>query len=598
MIVGFDMEWSQQGIDVLGLAWNEGRRATAVHRDERTMGQFLEVLNRADVVVGQNAIDADVMMLKREGFDVSKFEGKVFDTRLAVHCTHGHLAGTGSYDLRSLVLLLGSRQGERFPLDFKQYESDLHRTCAMDSAAACWIYPTLQRLVTAGKLEGTLRIAHQCAPIFAAMRDQGVRLDPGVLSQIYRERKTKTAELIEKYHLWEERGKKVIKKVPIWRSDKVLDIFEQQFGVRPKDRQRKTWAKLVLDAKLSPDGRAFAAAMVDLGQGANDAHWLGKAEESDEEGLSFDKVGDDGFIHPRYDLCGSPDRAIASGPNIQNFPRPGEDPRPVPLRRAVVPLRDDHLILGADFSSVETITNAFESQDMDRVHAALTKKITHEGTADIINRAFGLNLSRQQGKAINHGFDKGESPYNLARTLFKTERPGRQQLTQCEAIVQQMLKEYPKTAKFRDQLWEQSVQNPLVVTNSFGRRLMCFSRAKYGDSEGYSAKHNPAKKYWCSCPACAPRRDRWKYAIAFLGRSAAFDALLRKMATIWYERRLDEYSLPYMEVHDELDFSVPREKVEHYAKIAKMTFEEPIAELGGISLPSSVVWGESWAEAH
>jgi len=254
--------------------------------------------------------------------------------------------------------------------------------------------------------------------------------------------------------------------------------------------------------------------------------------------------------------------------------------------------------LGADFSSVETITNAFESQDMDRVQAALTKRITHEGTAAIINRAFGLSLTRQHGKAINHGFDKGESPYNLARTLFKTERPGRQQLTQCEAIVQQMLKEYPKTAKFRDDLWAKSVENPLVVTNSFGRRLMCFSRAKYGDSEGYSAKHNPQKKYWCSCPACAPRRDRWKYAIAFLGRSAAFDALLRKMAIIWYEKRLDEFSLPYMEVHDELDFSVPRERVEHYSKIAKMTFEEPMAELGGISLPSSVVWGNSWAEAH
>lgn len=597
MIVGADLEWSREAIDVLGLAWDNGRKATAISRDERTMGQYLEVLNHADVVVGQNFIDADIIQLKREGLNVSGFEEKVFDTRLAVHCTHGHLAGTGSYDLRSLVLLLGSRQGERFPLDFKQYESDLHRTCAMDSAAALWVHPTLQRLITAGRLEGTLRIAHQCAPIFSRMREQGVRLAPDVLKQIYEERKTKTATLIEKYHLWEERGKKVIKKVPIWRSDKVLDIFEQQFGTRPKDRQRKTWAKLVLDSKLSPEAKEFAAAMVDLGQGANDAHWLGKAEE-DNDVVSFDKVGADGFIHPRYDICGSPDRAIASGPNIQNFPRPGEDPRPVPLRRAVVPLRDDHLILGADFSSVETITNAFESQDMDRVRATLEKRITHEGTAKTINDAFGLNLTRQQGKAINHGFDKGESPYNLARTLFKTERPSRQQLTQCEAVVLQMLKSYPKTAAFRDKLWEQSVQNPLVVTNSFGRRLLCFSRAKYGDSEARFAKHNPVKKYWCSCQGCAPRRDRWKYAIAFLGRSSAFDALLRKMATIYYERRLDEYSLPYMEVHDELDYSVPADRVERYAAIAKEAFEEPMPELGGISLPSSVVWGTSWAEAH
>lgn len=599
MIVAADMEWSRQGVDVLGLAWNDGRSATAVHRDERTMEQYLEVLRRADVVVGQNFIDADLMQLRREGLNVSGFENKVFDTRLAVHCTHGHLAGTGSYDLRSLVLLLGSRQGERFPLDFKQYESDLHRTCAMDSAASLWIYPTLDRLIRAGKLENTLRIAHRCAPIFAYMKEQGVRLDPAVLRQIHDERKSKTARLIEQYHLWEERGKKKIKKVPIWRSDKVLDVFHEHFGVRPKDRQRKTWAKLILDKTLSQDARDFAAAILDLGRGANDAHWLGKASEVEgEETLTFEKVGENGFIYPRYDLCGSPDRAIASGPNIQNFPRPDVDPRPVPLRRAVVPLQPDHLILGADFSSVETITNAYESHDMDRVRATLEKKITHEGTAKMINDAFALSLTRQQGKAINHGFDKGESPYNLARTLFGTERPSRQQVTQCQAVVNQMLKQYPKTAQFRDELWARSVENPLVVTNSFGRKLLCFSRSKYGDAGERFAKHTPEKKYWCSCEGCAPRRDRWKYAIAFLGRSAAFDALLRKMAVIYEERRLDAYSLPYIEVHDELDYSVPLADVERYAKIAKMTFEEPIPELGGISLPSSVVWGTSWSEAH
>lgn len=597
MIVGSDLEWTKEGIDVLGLAWDEGRMATATHRDAGTLKQYLAILERAEVIVGQNYIDADIMQFGREGIDVRHLIPKVFDTRLAVHCTHGHLAGTGSYDLRSLVLLLGGRQGERFPLDFKQYESDLHRTCAMDAAAGLWIYPTLDRLIRSGRLEGTLRIAQRCAPIFARMREQGVRLDKETLNLIYQERKRKTAEIIEKYHLWEERGKKKIKKVPIWRSDKVLDIFEQQFGMRPADRKRPTWAKLVLNEKLSQEAREFAAAIIDLGKGANDAHWLGKAEE-DEDGVSFGKVSEDGFIYPRYDLCGSPDRAIASSPNIQNFPRPSDDPRPVPLRRAVVPLDPSHLILGCDFSSVETITNAFESDDLDRVQAVLAKKISHEGTAKIINDAFGLALTRQQGKAINHGFDKGESPYNLARTLFKTERPSRQQVTQCQAIVGQMLKEYPKTAKFRDELWERSVENPLIVTNSFGRRLMCFSRAKYGDSGERFAKHDASKKYWCSCGGCAPRRDRWKYAIAFLGRSCAFDALLRKMATIYEERRLDGFSLPMLEVHDELDFSVPRERVQYYAAIAKETFEEAIPELGGISLPSSVVWGENWAEAH
>jgi DNA polymerase I-like protein with 3'-5' exonuclease and polymerase domains len=255
-------------------------------------------------------------------------------------------------------------------------------------------------------------------------------------------------------------------------------------------------------------------------------------------------------------------------------------------------------MLGVDFSSVENITNAIEANDWDRVQDVLAKKITHEGTAELVNKTFGLSLSRAQGKNINHGFDKGESPYNLARTLFKSDRPSRQQVLQCQNIYTAMLKQYPKSAEFRLNLWERAKENPLVVANSFGRKLMCFSRAKYGDANDRFAKHDESKKYWCSCSECGPRRDRWKYAIAFLGRSAAFDALLQKMQVMWYEKRLDEYSLPYLEVHDELDFSVPREKVEHYAKIAKLTFEEPIPELGGVCLPASVVWGNNWSEAH
>lgn len=597
MIIASDLEWTREKIDVLGVAWDNGTKCTATERTDQTLAQYLDVLRNAERVVGQNYLDADCMQFRKEGIDVSWLEPKVYDVRIAMHAVNGHLAGTGSFDLRSMVLLLNGRQGQRFPLDWKRYESDLHATCAVDSAAAGWIYPTLDRQVRANKLEPTVAIGHRVAPIFARMREQGVRLDKNVLNEIYAARKRKTEEIIEKYHLWEERGKKVIKRVPIWRSDKVLDICEQNFGIHPKDRQRKTWDKLSKSGGLTTECKEFVDAIIDLGRGANDAHWLGDAEES-EDGVDFSKVRGDGFIYPRYDICGSPDRAIAAGPNIQNFPRPGEDPRPIPLRSAVVPLCDDHVILGVDFSSVETITNAIESDDWDRANAALTKKITHEGTAKLVGDAIGMMLTRQQGKAISHGLDKGESPYNLARTLFKTERPSRQQVLQCTQMFKILLHDYPATNRFRDQLWEAARDNPLVVTNSFGRRLMCFSRAKYGDSDGFRAKHDGFKKYWCPCAECAPRRDRFKYAIAFLGRSAAFDALLRKMAIIWEEKRLDGFSLPYLEVHDELCFSVPREKASHYAQIVKATFEEPIPELGGVCLPANAVIGDSWAEAH
>lgn len=596
MIVGSDLEWGAQGIDVLGLAFDGGDRSTATNRTERTMDEYLNVLKRADIVVGQNYISADCRQLASEGIDVSWLEPKVADIRLMMHALNAHLAGTGSFDLRSISLLCGERHGKRFLADWKDYVGDLHKTCAFDAAAALWNYQNLAEQVEREGLQETVAISHRCERIFTQMRVQGVRLDKGILAQIHASRENKLQRTIEKFQLWEERGKKKVKRVPIWRSNKLLDVCEQRYGFRPADRQRATWEKLVNDPSLTPEALEFVQAIVDLGKGANDATFIGKAEETTDGELTFSKLDEDGFVHSRYDIAGSPDRAIASGPNMQQWPRVSDDPREIKLRTAVIPLEDDHVILSADFGSVETYTNAIEAGDWDRVRAIQDGRISHEGTRDMLNAQFGTTLDRTQGKACNHAFDKGEAPYNLARRLFKTDRPSRQQTAQCQQIFQTMLADYPKTAAFRKDLWERSVENPLVVRNAFGRKLSCFSRAKYGDASERYAKHDPRKMYWCSCSACAPRRDRWKYAIAFLGRSSAFDALLRVMANIWEQRLLGAYSTPILEVHDELDFSVPKTDVKEIAEVTRQAFETPVPELGGISLPVDVNWGSNWAE--
>lgn len=598
--LAFDLEWSKRGIDVVGLAWEENGIIKAQAGGADKIPELVQRLNQAKEIVGHNIIDADMPRLSAAGFNLPL--DCVRDTRLALHTTHGHLAGTGSYDLRSAVLICTS-PNNAFPLDFKDYTHDIYRTCAMDAGASLFIWRRLRGLFAGDGAPCLLATAHRAQSIFTAIQKQGVRLDSTTLERIYRAREAKVSELVEKYQLWEERGKRVIKRVPIWRSRRLLDRYESHFGIRPADLQRETWRKLA--DHTSGDAREFALAIVELSLGSNDAHWLGRHHSSPNIGglgelsgcLGFEKVGADGFIYPRYDLCGSPDRAVASGPNIQNFPRVSDDPRPVKLRSAVIPLESDHVILSADFSSIETITNAYESHDPDRITAVLGGFITHEGTAALVNRAFSLSLARQHGKAINHAFDKGESPFNLASRLFGGARPSNQHIAQCREIYAHMLQAYPKTARFRDQLWEQAAQNPLTVTNSFGRQLQCFSRAQYGETSGY-ARHDPAKKYWCSCRACAPRRDRWKGAIAFLGRSCAFDILLRAMVRIVTEKRLDRYSLPYLEVHDELDFSVPKAQVEMYAQRVKEALQEPVPELGGVVVKADVKWGPTWADAH
>ena len=47
MIISADLEWTKEGIDVLGLAWDEGRSVTAAARNPETLKQFLDILHKA-----------------------------------------------------------------------------------------------------------------------------------------------------------------------------------------------------------------------------------------------------------------------------------------------------------------------------------------------------------------------------------------------------------------------------------------------------------------------------------------------------------------------------------------------------------------------
>ena len=51
MIIGSDLEWTREAIDVLGLAWDNGLRNTATARDSGSLAQYVEVLGRARQII-------------------------------------------------------------------------------------------------------------------------------------------------------------------------------------------------------------------------------------------------------------------------------------------------------------------------------------------------------------------------------------------------------------------------------------------------------------------------------------------------------------------------------------------------------------------
>lgn len=608
--IGLDLEWGKDGkISIVGFAWwDAGQiRAGAYSRqdnDERTRTILGGIIGRTgSALVTHNGISADLPKLREENLLPTLRQdsiSQVFDTMLGLHTTHAHLAGTGSYDLRSLTLLYGQeglRSQEWFPLDWKRYDEDIWETCALDAASALYCAKALRENIHRSNLTATVELSHQVAPIFEEMGRRGVRLDMQVLSQIHREREAQVASLRAQLPaaipntppqttpLLDAPSPETERLNP--RSPKILAHIEQQWGIKLPDRSRATWEKVRSNSKYPKELRELADTCWKLSRAGSDSTWIGEASD-DETGLSFSKLDSRGFIYPQYNVVGTPDRPSCGGVNIQNFPRPGEDPRAVPLRAAVIPPEDGMVLISVDYEAVETYTNAVEAGDWEMVKAIKEGRRGHQQTADYINATFGLALTRQQGKTCNHALDKGESATNLAVRLFGDK--SRKSVGKAKNILEALLEPYPQTRDFRRQLMDSCKRdNPFLARNKFGRQLMCFARSKYkaGDEEEYYGRSREEQA----------ARERWKGALAFLGRSCAVDCLLRVMSKVYYEARLDEFSYPYIEIHDELVYAVPQEKSQRYAHILQEAFQEPIPELDGLSIPCKVAIADNWAEA-
>jgi len=262
----------------------------------------------------------------------------------------------------------------------------------------------------------------------------------------------------------------------------------------------------------------------------------------------------------------------------------------VPFRQAIIPSDPSKKLIACDYKAIENITTALISRDKKRLDYVMGRDF-HQETADKLNEAFSLGLTRHDGKSVNHALEKGESPFNLSARLGINQKL-------CDEIIAAQLRMFPVTAEFRRQLWEDCRQNPYRARTPFGRELLCFGRSKYGESAPSWEQRCRGKTdlFWCcTCKSCAPIRERFKMALAFLGRATAVDILLRKMALVWEERRLKDDSLPLIECHDEGVWESAF--FEQDKEVIVRTFSEPVEELDDFCFPCEAGIGDNWAEA-
>jgi DNA polymerase-1 len=275
-----------------------------------------------------------------------------------------------------------------------------------------------------------------------------------------------------------------------------------------------------------------------------------------------------GRVHTSYQQAvAATGRLSSSDPNLQNIPvRTAEGRR---IRQAFI-AAEGCRIVAADYSQIELRIMAHLSGDEGLLKAFSAGEDIHRATAAEV---FGVPLEgvsadqRRSAKAINFGLIYGMSAFGLARQLG-IDRGAAQN------YVDLYFARYPGVKRYMDQTREQAREQGYVET-VFGRRLYI---------PDIKSSNGQRRQYAERTAINAPMQG------------TAADIIKRAMLTVdaWLQQERDIRMI--MQVHDELVFEVPQEKVgEASGRIVELM--STAAELR-VPLLVEAGSGANWDEAH
>ena len=280
--------------------------------------------------------------------------------------------------------------------------------------------------------------------------------------------------------------------------------------------------------------------------------------------------GEDGRVHTTFnETVTTTGRLSSSDPNLQNIPVRTDFGRQI--RACFVPLAEGEVFLSADYSQIELRLLAHLSGDEGLIEAFCSGEDFHAKTA---SRVFGLPVEeitpelRSRAKAVNFGIVYGQQAFGLAQSL---DIP----FGEAKEMIDRYFEAYPGVRTYLDETVAQAKRDGFAIT-MFGRK-----------------RHIPELRASNANTRAFGERTAMNHPM----QGSAADII--KLAMTEVDRRLAEGGFKaklLLQVHDELDFSVPTDEVEAVATLAKEVMENT-AQLK-VPLIADVSWGANWAEAH
>ncbi len=280
--------------------------------------------------------------------------------------------------------------------------------------------------------------------------------------------------------------------------------------------------------------------------------------------------GGDGRLHTNFhETVTATGRLSSSSPNLQNIPVRTDFGRKI--RECFVPLSKNDVFVSADYSQIELRLLAHLSGDENLISAFKSGADFHAMTA---SRVYGVPIDevspqmRSHSKAVNFGIVYGQQAFGLAQSLDISRK-------EAKEMIDRYFDAYPTVRTYLDGIVAQAKELGYAQT-LFGRKrrvpeLKSRNRNLYGLGERIAMNHPM--------------------------QGTAADII--KLAMIEVQRQLEEggfASKLMLQVHDELDLSVPKEELESVSAMIKDVMEG-VVKLK-VPLTVEVSSGSNWAEAH
>lgn len=276
-----------------------------------------------------------------------------------------------------------------------------------------------------------------------------------------------------------------------------------------------------------------------------------------------------GHIHASFNQAvTATGRLSSSNPNLQNIPVRGEDGKEI--RKAFIP-ENGCEFFSADYSQIELRIMAHLSNDQHMIEAFRNGLDIHAATAAKVFRKPLEEVTpeeRRKAKTANFGIIYGITAFGLSQRMEVSR-------TDAKELIENYFETFPSIQEYINQIVEIAHKQGYVETLFHRRRYLPEINSQNGGRRNFSERNA------VNAPIQGTAADIIKIAMINIDRRFHQEGLRSKML---------------IQVHDELNFSVPPEEKKQVEEIVK--YEMSHACLLQVPLIADCGWGKNWLEAH